>query len=76
MNDNVIKSRLIILFAKIDPPAVASQFVWLENSLSLKHADLSNLLLKLKEDIVNMCPLAAVRSGEQRTIFVFLGQFA
>lgn len=76
MNSNVVKGRLIVSFAEIDFPAVSSQTVQRKRGLSRSFSDLPNLLLKLNEDAFNMRRLAAICSAEQRTIFVFLSQFA
>jgi hypothetical protein len=75
MNFNVVKARLIVLFAEIDFPAVSPQTVQRKRELLCAFSNLPNLLRKLKEDAFNV-PLAALCCVEQRTIFVFLSQFA
>jgi|GraSoi2013_115cm_1033766.scaffolds.fasta_scaffold54664_2 hypothetical protein len=76
MNFNVVKGRLIVLFAEIDFPAVSSPTVQRKSDFCRAFSDPPNLLRKLNEDAFNMRWLAAICSAEQRTIFVFLNQFA
>jgi hypothetical protein len=75
MNFNVVKGRLVVLFAEIDPPAVSPQTIQRKRELSCPFSDLPDLLREPKEDAFNV-RLAALCCAERRTIFVFRSQFA